>query len=568
MRRVTTVLTAICLFAGSAWADARGDLEAGKAAYARGDDLAAVAQFGSAIDGGLQGPDLAEAHRERGRSYLRMGDLVKAARDLNKAIEMSPQDGEAHGLRCLVNLGLNNGKRAVADAEAAFARTQTSVPAHVCRGEILYAARNFKQSLTSFDEAMRLGANDYQFRTSRALAMIWAGKPDEAMQELNLLIDASRGVAPSTRAKLFEARARARLAKSDLDGALADAAQAIEISDAGGVLEAERHAFRARLRVLKADFDGAIADLDEALKLLTNARDDRVAALYAMRAGANASRGQLERAVSDFDEAIRRGKEAPAPQVATWHVGRARANVALGRRPAAGEDFARAVQLDPKNPEILIERGDNRLYQGEPAAALADYQAALTLDPSSVPANSRIGWALLDQGQYEPAIAAASKVIQLRPDSGLGYWDRGVFRFLAGRFAEADADFRRVVELTPKNMHAMMWGHFARARAGQGGTDVLARQAQGVNMAEWPGPVLAAVAGTSSPEAAVGATQVDEPGRRRRREAEAHFYLGELALTRGDTAAAEEHFRKAVATDVREFVEYTASRIELQRMGR
>jgi len=568
MRRPLTTIVALCLVAGASIASARADVAAGKEAYARGDDAAAVAQFEQAISGGLQGAALAEAHRERARSYIRMGNAVKAVEDLDRAIELSPEDGEAYGLRCLAHVRLNDPRRAGADAEAAFSRTQSSVPANICRAEILYAGRRFQQSLASYDEAMRLGANDYEFRTNRALAMVWAGKPDQARQELDLLIDAARGVDASTRAKLFEVRARARMLTDDLDGALADATDAIDISDSRGVLEAERHAFRARIHVLRASFDAAIADLNEALGLLSDARDERLAPLYAMRAGAYASQGELDRAVADFGEAIRRGQALGGPQLAEWHLGRARAKVALGQRGEAAQDFDAAARLAPNNSAILVERGDNRLSQGDPAGAEQDYRAALQLAPGQVAAHNRLGWAHLEQGRYDEAIAAASKVVEAMPESAAGYWQRGIFRFLTGRFSEAAADFGRVVAIRPENMHAMMWGHFARARSGQSDRDTLARQAQGLDLAEWPGPLVGALVGTATPEAALTAAAVDDAEQRRRRETEAHFYLGQQALTRNDAAAAEDHFRRAVAADVRGFVEYTGARIELQRMGR
>jgi tetratricopeptide (TPR) repeat protein len=121
--------------------------------------------------------------------------------------------------------------------------------------------------------------------------------------------------------------------------------------------------------------------------------------------------------------------------------------------------------------EVALEQGDKKLAQqasergvkaAEQAVALkpqvAEYYRVLgTLCGQIVPANVLAGL-----GYAKRARDAIDKAVALDPKSSMGYMARGVGNYyipaaLGGGFELAVADFRKAIDLDPKNADAWLW---------------------------------------------------------------------------------------------------------------
>jgi Flp pilus assembly protein TadD len=95
-----------------------------------------------------------------------------------------------------------------------------------------------------------------------------------------------------------------------------------------------------------------------------------------------------------------------------------------------------------------------RTGSGRPEEALPDFQKALDRDPRSADALRERGYALERLARAGEAEAAYRKAIELRPELWSAWNYLGGFYMDQNRFADAEAAFRKALELAPDNVRA------------------------------------------------------------------------------------------------------------------
>jgi len=192
---------------------------------------------------------------------------------------------------------------------------------------------------------------------------------------------------------------------------------------------------------------------------------------------------------------------------------------------------------------------------GGPAASQANDAAAFNLR----------GDAAAQTGDFARAFDAYSAAIRLNPFYALALRNRARVHFYRGDFVAAAEDFRIAGSVDRSNAYSLLWRYVAEARAGiddrAGLADGLARVRQG-----WPRPVLLHFLGRVGAEDVLAAAGA-EPLKRRERECEAHFFLGQRHVLAGETAPAAAALRAALAACPADMVEHHAARVELGRLG-
>ena len=233
-----------------------------------------------------------------------------------------------------------------------------------------------------------------------------------------------------------------------------------------------------------------------------------------------------------------------------------------------------------------IARGNGYLAAGQPENALTDYSTALRLKPRSPEIKILMGEALSMLGRHQEAIKAFDVALAARPDDAEALNGRAIARIALGQIDEANADWRRQLDLLadraaaracvalrladydaalhhlesalvkePGDPYWHLYQLTAQARLGVAlGTDGMPQ------LDNWPGPLLALHQGQMSEEEML--TRADTDCRR----AEAHFQLGVMAFGR-DRTAAERHWREVVVRAAPSLIEYAAARNELSRLG-
>jgi tetratricopeptide (TPR) repeat protein len=232
-----------------------------------------------------------------------------------------------------------------------------------------------------------------------------------------------------------------------------------------------------------------------------------------------------------------------------------------------------------------IARGNAYLAEGRPEEALGDYRKALHWKPDLPDIKALIGEALSMMGQYEKALVSFDAALVARPRNPDILSGRAIARLALGRLEDADADWRRQLELLPPSNaaaracvalrladYALALPELERALEKEPGDPYwqlyrltalrrLDRPASPVDVSSsdaWPAPLLALHAGTFLEVDAL--KRAADPGQR----AEALFQLGVLALSKNPDEA-RRRFRDVVETAPPSMIEYAAARHELAR---
>jgi tetratricopeptide (TPR) repeat protein len=271
--------------------------------------------------------------------------------------------------------------------------------------------------------------------------------------------------------------------------------------------------------------------------------------------------GQPGRAIEDFATAI-----ALDPKLPPAYLARADALVAERRHARAIADLDSALRLDPKLSAGYFLRGTAKDNLGRHDDAIADYSEAIRLAPEARYYLER-GNAYLGKNDFAHAIADYDAAARRAPKDPAAYYQRGIANFDRGDFPAAAADLERAVALEPDQAYAVIWLYLARARGGQDARAALSRDADRLDFALWPTPLVRLYLGEIGP-GDVKPPQGPAPWLTQGNLCEAQFYLGQYYVLRGMRDAAARAFRAALATGIREYAEYRQAEIALGQLGR
>lgn len=164
-------------------------------------------------------------------------------------------------------------------------------------------------------------------------------------------------------------------------------------------------------------------------------------------------------------------------------------------------------------------------------------------------------------GDIARAIADYSKAAELAPKHADYARSLGVARYEAGEFPAAARDLRRAVELSD-DIYAMLFRYLARGRANEDGGEELLANIGRLKTKEWPYAVAELYLGKRSATATLDAADKPEE------KCEAHFYIGQWHLLKGQSDDGVNEMRIASDTCPRTFFEASVARAELGRAKR
>jgi lipoprotein NlpI len=302
--------------------------------------------------------------------------------------------------------------------------------------------------------------------------------------------------------------------------------------------------------------DRAMADYDAAIRL-----DSRYAKAFYNRGLAWGGQGDNDRAIADFDAAIRlnpRDAEAFYNRGLTWSN--------KGDQDRAIADYDTAVRLDPRHAAALNNRGVAWQAKGDHDRALADFDVAIRVDPenATVFANRGLSWA--EKADYARAVADYDAAIRLDPADARMFKRRGRAHFYQGQFALAEKDLVETIA-RKRDIYAVLWLYLARARSGNKAEAQLEKDASALPTKDWPEPVLRLFLGRLSPEGIMSAASASDSQKEKERRCEAHFYVAQWHMIRGEKEHAMPQFRRAREVCPDNFVEYDGAVAELKRLG-
>src|SRR5262244_3212742 len=280
------------------------------------------------------------------------------------------------------------------------------------------------------------------------------------------------------------------------------------------------------------------------------------------RANGYYERGQYDRAIEDYNHVI-----GLNPNHANAFSNRGATYARKGEYDRAIENYDEAIRLNPKHADAFSNRGVAYGRKGDYDRAIENYDEALRLNPKHANALYNRGNAYRHKGDYNRAIENYDLAIELNPKHVDAFSNRGLVRFYQGQFAAAVPDFSQAVKLTPTNLFRILLLYLAQARAGGHAQDDLAQATMGLDLKEWPGPIVSMYLGKVPEQAVFDAVADADPNRQRQKRCQAYFYVGQQMLIGQKNGEAAKMFRETVATNAPNLLEYEGAHAELKHLG-
>lgn len=299
---------------------------------------------------------------------------------------------------------------------------------------------------------------------------------------------------------------------------------------------------RGVAQAAKRDLKAAAADYAEAVKL----SPEHLGA-YIKRAEALGAMGDPKQALAAYDEAVNR-----FPNLMLVYNERGSFRRANGDTDGAISDFTRCVQIDARQAVAYVNRGSCLAERDEALAAEGDFSQAVKLatDAGTKSLALRLrGSAKLAQGNAKGALVDFSEALRINPQDGAIYEERALAHFFAKNFTLAAADFAHAAKLNRGLPHLVLWQALSQARAGQSAEarTVLSAALAGKSPATgWTAKIVNFLLDQGS-EAELFEAAGGDARARNRQLSEARYFAGQKQLLHENRAAAEQHFREAIA---------------------
>jgi tetratricopeptide (TPR) repeat protein len=391
----------------------------GKAYAIKEEYTKAIADFDRMIgnfEPGEKADELASALTARGMAYVRSRELKKALADFDRVVPLKPQAAYAINNRGITSFRVDraNARRAVDDISRAIELDPTIWIAYINRAGIYAEIGEHEKAFRDCDELMAKGVEVANARYVRGNVYFDMKQFDKAIAEYALALeeDPQMTRALYSRGNAFREKGEFRRAIMNYDqalklnphftyayahrgiaylqmGDLRRAADDFDATIALGPKVAEGYINRGILRARSQDYDRAIEDYTQAIKL--SPRDPRP---YFNRAIAYGKKNRLDDAIADYTVALRHKD----PREADVLNNRGNAYLEKGDGAKAFADFDRAIEIDPKNVLPRISRGRAHAKKGNKASAIKDFKQALGLAADDDDLRPSIEKALRDLG--------------------------------------------------------------------------------------------------------------------------------------------------------------------------
>jgi tetratricopeptide (TPR) repeat protein len=307
---------------------------AGLAATRRQDYEKAIENLNEAI---RLDPDNGQAHHERAKVWHHKRELNEAIEDFNTVIRLDPKNGEAFRGRGMVwnqTPQLTGIENAIQDFTEAIRLNREDHEAYLRRGDSWMSEGDYDRAIRDFDEAIRLNQTYAPAYASRANA--WRDKKDydKAIRDYDTAIRLD----PKSAFYYFD---RGRMwAEQHNDGkALTDFNAAIRLDPCETL-----HVARGDIWMRKMQLDEAIRDYDEAIRHYA-----RFGEAYRKRGRALYFKELDDRAIKDLDEAIRLN-----PKDLQAHYWRASAWKRTKDYDKAIQDLDVAIRFNPRDMKPTV----------------------------------------------------------------------------------------------------------------------------------------------------------------------------------------------------------------------
>lgn len=134
---------------------------------------------------------------------------------------------------------------------------------------------------------------------------------------------------------------------------------------------------------------------------------------------------------------------------ATAFAKRGRARVMGKDLPRGIDDFRRAIELDPENPDYLVDLGSALLQQKKVDEAREELNKALAINENHPRANVLMGITYRNEFKLDDALRYHLRAARVAPDSARAHFELGITQNLRGDNLAAEKELERATQLEP-----------------------------------------------------------------------------------------------------------------------
>jgi tetratricopeptide (TPR) repeat protein len=288
---------------------------------------------------------------------------------------------------------------------------------------------------------------------------------------------------------------------------------------------------------------GGARDIEEAKKIATAVLNEDESNVEARVLLGNAFTGlkDYEKAVQAFEKVVSLDPKNPSGYISLGTVQMLRKSL-----PEAEQSFLKALELDPKGRATLLSLGNYYRALNNPKKAEEIYKVALEVSPSDPMTYGPLAALYTDSGRFEEAVSLLTSIQAKDPKDPRASFMLSDLLVLKNQEAEARRVLLNAKKENPDNLEvaaklAVLLMKSDPKRSREEIDQILKAQPKssvglvlrGENQF-WTGDLDGAKATLSEPQAANSGLP------------EAQYFLGAIAVRKGQMDIAEEHYRKAL----------------------
>ncbi len=370
-----------------------------------------------------------KAYFNRGSVYEELLNVDAALKDYDSALELNAYSAKVYRARGFLYTELKKYDLALTDFNKLIA-LEPNEEGYLDRGLFNQTISNIDAALKDYNQAIRLNPKSAQAYNYRGSLYAQHEKYDLALSDFNKLIE----LKPNGESYNFRGNVYAQLEKYDL--ALFDLNKSIE-------LESSEEAYNCRASIYfeLEKYDLALLDLNKSIELEPDNEG------YLLRGLVYEKLLNIEAAIKDYSSALQLN-----PKSAEVYNARGLLYIDLKKYDSALLDFNKLIELEP-DEEAYINRGLVYKCLFNTDSALMDYSRAIKLNPKSVKSHLARGLMNVELKKYDLALLDFNNLIELEPNEE-AYLNRGlVYENLLNKDA-AKNDYASVIKLNPKSATA------------------------------------------------------------------------------------------------------------------
>lgn len=233
------------------------------------------------------------------------------------------------------------------------------------------------------------------------------------------------------------------------------------------------------------------------------------------------------------------------------------------------EMLGAAKLTEEERARLMYDRGV--LYDSVGLTALArfDFMRALRLKPDMADAYNFMGIHHTLSGDFNEAFEAFDAALDLQPGYAYAYLNRAIALQYDGKLELALADFRQYQQQKPTDPYPAIWLYLAEVQQAPDAAKAnLKKAADSVKDNPWGRQLIGLFLGEFNEQQLLAkATEPGtEPVKLTEQLCEAYFYLAKWHLLQNNPTQAAVYFKRALSTNVYEFVEHRYARLELDKL--